>query len=55
VSNANFHLALPSYEADDFDFLDQLSQANRDDWVLLRLVACVAVATLLIGVAVSLL
>jgi hypothetical protein len=36
------------------DALDQLLAAERSDWVLLRLVLCSAAATLLLGLAGSL-
>lgn len=33
------------------DPLEQMAREDRDDWVLLRLVVCVAVATLAMAVA----
>lgn len=33
------------------DTLEQMAREDRDDWVLLRLVVCVAVATLAMAVA----
>ena len=39
---------------DDADVLDELQQAERADWVLLRLVGCTALATLLLAAAIRL-
>jgi hypothetical protein len=36
------------------DPLEQMAREDRDDWVLLRLVVCVAVATLAMAVATTL-
>ncbi len=46
--------ALPTSALDEQDLMDQLSQAERADWLLLRLVGCTALATLLLAVAISL-
>ncbi len=44
-------LALPF---DTLDILEQMADADRADWVLLRLVICAAGATLLLAIATSL-
>lgn len=36
------------------DMLDEMAEADRADWLLLRLVCCAAVATLLLALASSL-
>jgi hypothetical protein len=46
-------LSTPALQLEDVDLTDLLTQANQDDWVLLKLVACIAIATLLIALAVS--
>jgi hypothetical protein len=46
--------ALPANEWENFDVSDLVIQADRDDWALLKLVACIAVATVVIALAVSL-
>jgi hypothetical protein len=54
MNNTTLNFALPASALDEQDLLDQLSQADRADWLLLRLVACTALATLLLAVAISL-
>jgi hypothetical protein len=46
--------ALPVIELDERDLFDQMLRADQDDMALLKLVGCIAVATILIALAVSL-
>jgi hypothetical protein len=46
--------AIPAKEWDEFDLSDLLKESDKDDWALLKLVACIAVATLVIALTVSL-
>jgi hypothetical protein len=54
MNNPTLHFTLPASALDEQDLLDQLTQADRADWMLLRLVGCTALATLLLAVAISL-
>ena len=47
------HFALPASALDEQDLIEQLSLADRADWLLLRLVGCTALATLLLALTVS--
>jgi hypothetical protein len=47
-------LVLPTAEMDERDQLDQLLAADANDMALLKLVLCIALATLLIAFAASL-
>jgi hypothetical protein len=53
MNRTSFELATPAFDQDDFDWTAQLSLADRDDWALLRLVAAVTAATLVIALAAS--
>jgi hypothetical protein len=57
MNNAALHhqlLSTPALQLEEVDLADLLSQADEDDWVLLKLVGCIVVATLCIALAVSL-
>jgi hypothetical protein len=46
--------ALPASALDETDMAEQMQQADRADWALLRLVGCAALATLLLAAAITL-
>lgn len=48
------HPRRPLLSLDPHDPLEQMAQADRADWALMRLVLCAALATLLLAVAGSL-
>jgi hypothetical protein len=59
MNNASLQFALPASTfpasaLDDNDLLEQLTLADRADWLLLRLVGCTALSTLLLAAAISL-
>ena len=54
MKNSAFDFALPASALDQQDLQEELNLADRADWLLLRLVACTALATLLLAAAISL-